>query len=83
MPRAVESAKRIAQAEAERGNHGASRDLLGSLNGYATPGYTGHSHPIAQSVTAQQCVSFLTNATTLDSLELPAALRAEITELSL
>lgn len=82
MPRAVDTARRIAQAEAERGNHGASRDLLGSLNGYAKPGNAGHSHPVAQSVTAQQCVSFLQTSATLDSLELPVALREEITELS-
>lgn len=82
MPRAVDTARRIAQAEAERGNHGASRDLLGSLNGYATPGSSGHLHHVAHSVTTQQCVSLLQTSTTLDSLELPAALRAEITELS-
>ncbi len=82
MPRAVESARRIAQIEADKGNHSAARDLLGSLNGYATPGHAGHSHPIAQSLTAQQCVSFLPHSATLDALELPAALRAEILELS-
>lgn len=81
MPRAVESARRIAQVEADKGNHSAARDLLGSLNGYATPGNTGHPHPIAHSVTAQQCVSFLAKPTTLESLELPAALRVEIVEL--
>ena len=82
LPRAVDAARSIAKAEADRGNHSAARDLLGSLNGYATPGTTGHSHPIAHSVTAQQCVSVLAKPTTLESLELPAVLRMEIVELS-
>ena len=79
LPRAVDAARSIAKAEADRGNHSAARDLLGSLNGYATPGNTGHSHP---SVTAQQCVSALAKPATLESLELPLALRAEVVELS-
>lgn len=82
LPRAVDAARRIAQAEADRGNHSAARDLLGSLNGYAKPGHAGHSLPIAQSVTAQQCVTLLTDPTTLESLELSPALRSEIVELS-
>ena len=83
LPRAVETARRIAQAEAERGNHSASRDLLGSLNGYASPGHIGHSHSVAQSVTVQQCVTFLEKPASLDSLDLPAALRSEITAIAL
>ena len=82
VPRAVESARRIAQTEADRGNHSAARDLLGSLNGYAAPGHANHAHPVAQSVTVQQCVTFLAKSAPLESLELPAALREEITELS-
>ena len=82
VPRAVDAARRIAQAEADRGNHSAARDLLGSLNGYATPGHASHPHPVAQSVTAQQCVTFLAHLATLESLELSAALRAELVELS-
>jgi SpoVK/Ycf46/Vps4 family AAA+-type ATPase len=82
LPRAVDAARRIAEGEADKGNHSAARDLLGSLNGYAKPGHAGHAHTIAQSLTAQQCVSLLSKSATLDSLELPAVLRAEIVELA-
>lgn len=82
VPRAAEVARCIAQAEADRGNHGAARDLLGSLNGYATGGNQAHSHSVAHSVSAHQCMMPLSRPTPLDSLELPVSLRAEIKELA-
>ena len=75
MSGAAEAARRIAKAEAERGNPSAARDLLGSLNGYAKQG---PPQSAAQSVGAQQCVAPLQGGCTISELELTDSLRSEI-----
>ncbi len=82
VPRAAEAARGIAQAEADRGNHGAARDLLGSLNGYATNRPVPHSHPVAHSISAHQCITPLGSKIALDALELSSAVRREIMDVA-
>jgi len=81
--RAAGVAKRIAQDEADRGNHRAARDLLGSLNGFASTGQLHSSSlPVAQSMALQQCLTLLDNTAAFDDLELPTKTRDEFAVLS-
>jgi SpoVK/Ycf46/Vps4 family AAA+-type ATPase len=82
VPRAAEAARRIAQAEADRGNHGAARDLLGSLNGYATQQRERQTHPVAHSIAPSQCLERLALTKPLDELELSPSARKEIADLA-
>ncbi len=81
--RAAGLAKRIAQDEADRGNHRAARDLLGSLNGFASSGQL-HTppHPVAQNMAIQQCLTLLKNPADLCELELPKKTHDEVSVLS-
>lgn len=82
MPRAVGAAKRIAEEEADRGNHKAARDLRTSLNGFANNGQPHpSSYPIAQSVMVQQCLSLMPDGPALEELVLPEATRKQVSEL--
>lgn len=84
IPRAASAARRIAQDEAERGNHKAARDLKTSLNGFANNGHLHTpSYPNAQSVMVQQCLSQMPDGPTLDDLVLPGATRKRLSELLL
>ncbi len=80
--RAAGVAKRIAQGEADRGNHRAARDLIGSLNGFASSGQLhSQTHAATQSLTSQQCLTLLEKPATLDEVELSKSTRDEIATL--
>jgi SpoVK/Ycf46/Vps4 family AAA+-type ATPase len=84
MQLAASAAKRIAQDEADRGNHKAARDLRTSLNGFISKGQVhSQSYPIAQNAMVQQCLSLMPDGPTLEELVLPDATRKQICELLL
>lgn len=82
VARAASVAKRIAQAEADRGNHLAARDLMGSLNGFVNSGQVhGPAYPVAQSISAQQCLTPLAHPAAIEDLELPKTTRDQFSVL--
>jgi AAA+ superfamily predicted ATPase len=84
MMGAAGAAKRIAQDEADRGNHKAARDLKTSLNGFVTNGQLhAPSFPTAQSVMVQQCLSLMPEGPILQEIVLPEATQKQVSELLL